>query len=453
MVMLKARWVLPIEEEPLENGAVLIEEGRIKAVGKSSELQREFKNTEVKDFGDAVILPGFVDTHTHLEFATLRGICPDLPFWAWKLKLTEKSKVFREEDWNLSAEIGALEAIQAGITCIADITKTGAPLRAALKAGLRGTIFYEVSEMDARKTDEVMQKAEKEVSEWQRLTRNSLLEVGISPYSVYNVAPPILKEVAHFAQEKNLLLATHLSGSKEEYDFVKYGAGPLAHQYREAMGWEDILWQPLGVSPVKYMENWDVFDARVLAVHCIQVSDYDIDVLKRYDVSIAHCPRTSAKLGMGVAPLVKFLKRGMVVGLGTDSPASNYTLDFFDEMRVGILLQRGVFRDTDSISAKRFVEMATLGGAKALQMEDKIGSLKPGKEADIIVVDMSEAHRFLGEDPYTLLVYRSNQENIILTMVRGKVIYEKGEFKTLSLSEIMEKTASVREKLKTVKES
>lgn len=448
-MILKARYVLPIEGEPIENGAVLIKEGKISALEKFSKIRKEYPSERVRDFGDAAILPGFVDTHTHLEFSTFRGATPDLPFWAWKLKLAEKSRVFSDGDWDLSAEVGALEAIQSGITCVADITKTGASLKAALKMGLRGVIFYEVSEMDARKMDKVMEEAEEKVKEWKKMTQGSLLEVGISPYSAYNVAPPILKAVAHFSKKEKLLLATHLSGSKEEYEFVKYGSGPLAHEYREVMGWKDILWQPMGVSPVKYMENWDVFETKVLAVHCIQLSDYDIDVLKRYDVSVAHCPRTSAKLGMGVAPLSKFFKRGMVVGLGTDSPASNYTMDFFDEMRVGILLQRGISKDVNSLSARKFVEMATLDGAKALRMEEKIGSLKPGKEADLIVVDLSEAHKFFGEDPYTLLVYRSSQENVILTMVKGEVLYEKGKFKKVSLSELMGRVSPLREKLQT----
>jgi 5-methylthioadenosine/S-adenosylhomocysteine deaminase len=451
-MILRARYVLPIESEPIENGAILVRKGKIDALGKFSKLKKEYPREGVKDFKDAAILPGFVDTHTHLEFSTFRGVTPELPFWAWKLKLAEKSRVFNDGDWELSAEIGALEAIQSGITCIADITRTGAPLKVALKFGLRGIIFYEVSEMDARKVDKVMQKAEEKIGEWRKLSKGSLLEIGISPYSAYNVAPPILKEVARFSQKEKLLLATHLSGSKEECDFVKYGSGPLAHQYREVMGWGDILWQPLGVSPVKYMENWDVFETKVLAVHCIQMSDYDIDVLKKYDVSIAHCPRTSAKLGMGVAPLSKFFKRGMIVGLGTDSPASNYTMDFFDEMRVGILLQRGVSKDVNSLSARKFVQMATLEGAKALRMEDKIGSLKPGKEADIIVVDLSEAHQFFGEDPYTLLVYRASQENIILTMVKGEILYEKGKFKKVSLSDIMSRVSPLKKKLQAHKE-
>lgn len=446
-MIIAGRWVLPISQKPISEGAVVVKSGLIKEVGQKSQLFKSYPDEKVLDLGEAVILPGFVDTHTHLEFSTFRGTCHDVPFWAWKLELAEKSRLFDEEDWCVSAQLGALEALQSGVTCIADITKTGASLRAAKKAGLRGVIFYEVSEMDNAKVEKVMEEAEATVREWQKIVQGSLLQVGISPYSVYNVTPPLLKQVAQFAKEKELYLATHLAGSKEEYEFVKFGAGPLAHQYREAMGWADHLWQPLGVSPVKYMENWGLFETPLLAVHCIQVDDYDIDVLERYNVRIAHCPRTSAKLGMGAAPLAKFLQRQMKVGLGTDSPASNYAMDFFDEMRVGLLLQRSLAGNVSALSTRKFVEMATLGGAQSLGLEKKIGSLEPSKEADLIAVDISEAHQFLGEDPYNLLVYWADQENVIMTMVKGEIVYDKGEVKTLSLYDIIERAKPLKEKL------
>lgn len=448
-MIIAGRWVLPISQAPISNGAVVVKDGLIKEVGKKSQLLKVYPDEKIVDLGEVVILPGFVDTHTHLEFSTFRGTCRDVPFWAWKLELAEKSRFFTEEDWEISAQLGALEALQAGVTCIADITKTGASLKTAKVAGLRGVIFYEVSEMDSAKVEKVMEEAESKVGEWQKTVQGSLLQVGISPYSAYNVTPPLLKQVAQFAKDKGLYLATHLAGSKEEYDFVKFGAGPLAHQYREAMGWESHLWQPLGVSPVKYLENWGLFETPLLAVHCIQVDDYDIDVLERYDVRIAHCPRTSAKLGMGAAPLTKFLQRGIKVGLGTDSPASNYAMDFFDEMRVGLLLQRSLVKEVEALSTRKFVEMATLGGAQSLGLDEKIGSLEQGKEADLIAVDISEAHQFLGENPYNLLVYWADQENVVMTMVKGKVIYDKGEVKTLSLYDIIERAKPLKEKLAT----
>ncbi len=447
-MILTAKWILPITSEPIEDGAVRVLDGKIVALGKKVALTQSYLEEERLDFGQAVILPGFVDAHTHLEFSIFRGICDDLPFSHWKLQLTKKSNSLSWNDWKISAELGVLEAIQSGITCIADITATGASLEAAKKGGLRGIIFVEVSEMNHLKVGEVLSEAKEKVAQWRDKTKNTNLKIGISPYSVYNACPQLFQKVSEYACKEKLLLGLHLAGSKDEYNFVKYGSGPLANEYRELKGWQNLLWQPLGVSPVKYLENWDVFEAEVLAVHCIQVNDYDIDVLKRYGVSIAHCPKCSAKLGMGVAPLSKFLKRGLNIGIGTDSPASNNTMDFFDEMRVGLLLQRGIAQDVNELSAKKFVELATLGGAKALRLEREIGSLEEGKKADLIAVDLSHSHQVPAMEPYSALVYTANQENILLTMVGGKILYLNGEYKTIDAKEVLELSEPIRRKLR-----
>jgi 5-methylthioadenosine/S-adenosylhomocysteine deaminase len=262
------------------------------------------------------------------------------------------------------------------------------------------------------------------------------------------VSPPLYKESAKWAREQNLPLCTHLAGSKAEYDFVKYGSGQLSTEYWELVGWQDILWQPTGVSPVKYLEKWGVFEgSNLLAVHCVQVNEADIDILSRYGVSVAHCPRCSAKLGMGAAPLPSFLSRGLNVGLGTDSPASNNTMDVFDEMRIGLLIQRGLTRSAD-FTAEDFVYMATLGGARAINMQDKIGSLEPGKEADVVVVDMSHSHQIPTRDPYSALVYTANQENVVLTMIGGKVLYKDSAYTTLDEAEILKKAEPIRKRIK-----
>jgi 5-methylthioadenosine/S-adenosylhomocysteine deaminase len=446
-MLLIAEWILPVTTPPIKGGAVVIRSGLIEEIGKKEKILKEFSGEEVIDFKKAILMPGFIDAHTHLEYSAFRGICDDLPFSLWKIQLTEKSSHLNKKDWEISADLGALEAIQSGITCIGDITSTGASLGAAKKASLRGIIFYEISEMDSSKKTKTIEKAERGIREWQNEVKGSNLEIGISPYSVYNVAPPIFKAVSKFAQKNDLLLGLHLAGSKDEYNFVKYGAGPLAIEYRKKSGWENVLWQPMGVSPVKYVENWDVFDSKVLAVHCIQVNERDIDVLKRYDVRVVHCPKCSSKLGMGIAPLSKFLNRGLAVGIGTDSPASNNTMDLFDEMRIGLLLHRGLIGGIDYISAKSFLEMATIGGAKALRLDDKIGSLEKGKEADIISVDISKSHQVPLQNPYSTLVYTANQENILMTMVGGEILYLNQESKKVDDKQILKKSEPIKSKL------
>lgn len=446
-MIIAGKWVLPITTPPIADGAVLVKDGVITAVGKRGELVSKFPQEELISFKEALILPGFVDAHTHLEYSPFRGIVADLPFWSWKLEITKLSSKLSDSDWEDSAELGVLEAIRAGITAIGDITKSGASLRAAVKAGLRGCIFAETSGMDHRQTEKSMKEMIEKVENWRTESKGSLVSLGVSPYSVYNSCPILLKEVAEFSRQENLLFAIHLAGSRQEYDFVKYGSGPLAHQYRQLMGWGEFLWQPTGVSPVRYVEQWQVLGPNTVAIHCVQVNEEDIDILKRYQVRIVHCPRTSSKLGMGITPLWSFINKGFIAGLGTDSPASNYTNDFFDEMRVSLLLQRGLSAKVENLTAEKFVEMATLGGAKVLGLDDKVGSLEVGKRADIIAVDISEAHEAFGRDPFALLVYWANQENVAMTMVDGKILYQNGNFYSLNFEEILNKTRAIKEKL------
>ncbi|MDI6891810.1 MAG: amidohydrolase family protein [Actinomycetota bacterium] len=446
-MLLTAKWVLPITSDPIKNGAVLVRRDKIAAVGPKGDLVGAYPGEEVTNFGQAVILPGFVDLHTHLEYSIFRGLCDDLPFTPWKMQVTKKGRKLSPDDWLSSAKLGALEAIQSGITCIADVNKTAAGLHAALAAGLRGIVFCEITGMDDSRIQRVVAEARDMVLRWKEATKNSHIKIGVSPYASYASTPLLFKALSDWAREEKLPVCFHLAGSPDEYEFVKHGSSALATSYRDLMGWSDFLWQPTGVSPVKYLEQWDAFEGDVLATHCIQVSEMDIDLLKKYDVAIAHCPRCSAKLGMGIAPLKEFIGHNLRVGLGTDSPASNNTMDIFDEMRIGLLLQRGAEESVEEFSAKRFVEMATLGGARALRMEDEIGALTQDKQADIIAVDLSRSHQIPVTDPYSALVYTANQEDVIFTMVGGKILYNKEEGTVLDEKAILAETRSARSKL------
>lgn len=446
-MLLTAKWVLPIAKKPIEDGAVLINKDKIEAVGKAGTLIAENPGVKTINFGQAVLMPGFVDLHTHLEFSVFRGVCDDLDFSQWKIQLTKKSRLLSDDDWRISARLGALEAIQSGITTIADISATGASLEAALKAGLRGRIYYEISGMNHQKSGEIINKSRQVVDRWMEKTAGSNLEIGLSPHAPYTVCPPLFDAVGRWARKDNLSVCTHLAGSKDEYDFVKYGSSILAGRYRDLMNWQDLLWQPTGVSPVKYLEQWDIFECDIMAVHCVHVDASDLAILEKYDVAVVHCPKCNTKLGMGIAPLSEFRHRRLRLGLGTDSPASSNTMDIFDEMRIALLLQRGVTGSANESPAAEFVKMATIGGARALGMEKKIGTLEPEKQADIIAVDLTHSHHSLVIDPYSALVYTANQEDVVLNMVAGKIIYRDQKFKTLDESETVARTEPIRLKL------
>ena len=443
-----AKWILPVSAPAVKEGGIVVEDGRIVALDIAERLGNRFPQAERRDFGRSIILPGFVDLHTHLEYSAFRGVCDDLPYAQWKIQQIKKSRVLGEGDWEASARLGALEAVQSGITTIADLTPRDANLKAAIEFGLRGFILHEMAEMDPTKVDLVIAEAERSVDKWRERADGHKFEIGIAPMAPHAACPSLIKGSADWARRDGLKLSTHLAGSKEEYDFIKHGSSELAGTYRDAMGWGHLLWQPMGVTPVKYLLQWGFFDNDVLAVHCVHVDDDDIYALADHNVAVAHCPKCSAKLGMGTAPLQKFVQAGMRIGLGTDSPASQNMMDFFDEMRIGLLFQRGKNNTIADAEAEAFVRMATLGGAEALGLEGVTGSLEPGKDADLVVVDMTKSHLRPLTDPYSALVYTANQENIILTMGSGKILYDSGNVPGIDDESVVADVEPVRMKLR-----
>ena len=393
-------------------------------------------------------MPGFVDLHTHLEYAALRGLVDDLPYSRWKLQLLQKERRFSPEDWEDSALLGALEAVQSGITTIADVTETGASGRAANVVGLRGIIYREIATMDKHEVENEMQAALADLGTWQAAMDADRIRVGLAPHAPYSCHPELFKRVAEHAQD-GTPVALHLAGSREEYQFVKYGSSMLATDVRDSFDADAPLWLPTGVSPVRYVLQWGILSVpNILAVHCTQVDDLDIEILAKHDVAIAHCPRCNAKLGMGIAPLDKFTRAGIRVGLGTDSPAASNSMDEFEEMRIGLLVQRAVQGSEHFIPARQFVKIATLDAARALRLSASIGSLEPGKQADIIAVDLSESHQIPTHYPYGALVHTANQENVLWTMIAGKVVYEDHKWMNVDHTRVFERAEEMRMKLR-----
>lgn len=448
-MLLLARYVLPVSGPHIEDGAVLVRGTDIAAVGSRSELVSAYPDEEIVDYGLAALMPGFVDLHTHLEYSVFRGVVDDLPYSQWKMEVSRREQFLDERDWADSAVLGAVEAIRSGITTVADITNSGASLAAVRDAGLRGVIYREVSTMDASAVDRVVADGLADMAEWEKRAVCDRLTIGIAPHGPYTCHPRLFHTVAEAIGTSDRHVAIHLAGSKDEYDFVKYGSSPLAQDFRVQSGWASEPWMPTGVSPVRYVYQWGVLDLpNVLAVHCVHVDAEDIDVLQHTDVAIAHCPRCNAKLGMGTAPLGEFITHGLRVGVGTDSPASNSTIDFFEEMRVGLLIQRSLRGEQGFFSAKPFVQMATLGAAQALKLETRIGTLEPGKRADIIAVDLSQSWQVPTQNPYGALVHTCSQEHVLMTMVDGAVLYDRGRFTTLDPESMAGRVEQMRLKVR-----
>jgi len=443
-----AEWVLPVSAPPVRSGAVLVREDVIAGIGPSLELAAANPQAEVVDFGPAVLMPGFVNAHCHLEYATFRGIFDDEEFGDWIVRLVDAKAALSPSDYVHSALLGAAECVSSGITTIADTAFGGETLLAASQAGLRGRLYLEVFGIDDRHLEQTMAEIEARL-DGARAAASSRIEIGIAPHAPYTVSARLYQTIASYAREHDLKVASHVAESCEELTYIRSGSGKFAHDFREKVGWERMLVQPYGVSPIKYLQQWGVFDEDFLAVHCVQASPDDIRILASKRAAVAHCPKSNAKLGCGVAPLAEMLRQGVRVGFGTDSPASSNIMDMFDEMRTALFLHRAIGRDVSVLTAEKCIQIATLGAADALGMADAVGSLEPGKQADLIAVDISRSHFAPVTDPYSALVYGANQDDVTFACVGGDVLYRDRELLTLDAEAVRAGGIQVREKLHT----
>lgn len=430
-MLICAQYVFPVTSDPITNGAVLVRDGKIRDVGQADMLKLRYPDEETVDYGLAAVMPGLVDLHTRLEKTVLRGVAHDVPYATWILSILELGSRLEVSDWYDSAIIGGLDALSSGITTVADITSTGAACTAAQKLGLRGVIYREVAAMDKSRVPYAIRSAENDILHWREEVDQDRITIGIAPGAVYAIHPSVFTQVSECARKMDLPVAMRLAGSREEYNFVKRGSSMFAvHTMDDSKrGYVEIPpWMPTGVTPVRYALNWGAFESsNVLVIHAVHVDDDDIKKLREYDVSICTCARSNAQLGMGIAPLGAFLRAGLNVGFGTDSPAATESIDMISEMRMSMLIQRA-FDTRRFLDSSTVLELATIGGARALGIDDKVGSLEIGKCADLIAVDLSSSYQTPDADPVSAVVNTCSSSDVLMTMVDGKTLYEKNQW-------------------------
>ena len=435
-MLLTSRYVIPVSQEHpvyIEYGAVLVQGDRIAEVGTLSDLLARHPDEEVRDFGMAAIMPGFVDCHTHLEFSLMRGILNDTPYASWKAFINEKMALLTTQDWFDSAYMGAYEALTAGITTVADVTSTGASLPAVDKLGLRGIIYRGVGAPARSQVEQEMARAREQIAEWGGRVGGDRVRIGIAPENLFSCHPQILKEVAAFAKETGTPVAIHLAGSQEECDFIRYGSSVFSiandtDDHRLLARRQSVELLPAGCSPVQYALNWDILDVpQILAIHCVKVDDHDIEILRDHGVSVAVTPRACAKLGQGLAPIVEMRRAGIPVGLGSDSPAASDSMDPIAEMRFAMLALRATHGKEGFIEGPDMIAMATIESARALGIDDLVGSLDVGKKADIIAVDLSDSRQAPTHFPTSAVVHTSSRDDVVMTMVDGNVVYDAAD--------------------------
>ncbi len=424
MKVYSAEWVLPVEGAPIERGAVAVEDGRITAVGEADGLPGEREH-----FDGAVILPGLVNAHCHLEYASYAGFGDGLPFGEWIVLHMERKRRLDEEDMLAIARAGAAECLSSGVTTVGDASFSGAAALAAAEVGLRGIVFLEVF---GAGTDEITTRFEANRRGIARVLGDEV-RLGISPHAPYTASPALYRA----ALELGLPVSTHLSESEAEREWLLRGEGP----------WSELsiaLPPPLGETGIRALAHEGLLGPSVTAVHCVTVDDEEIALLAKSDVAVVHCPRSNAALGCGTAPLRRFLDAGLRVGLGTDSPASTPSFDMFEEMRAAIWLARAAAGRADALAAEEALRLATIGSARALGLADEIGSLVPGKRADLAIVSLTGSSFDPIEDPAVALVLGGAPARVCRTIVGGMTRYARGE---TEWRELRRSAAAARERM------
>jgi cytosine/adenosine deaminase-related metal-dependent hydrolase len=397
--VISADWVLPVEGPPLRNGFVSWDDGCIVEVGVGR-AERHFEG--------AVILPGLVNAHSHLEYAVYAGFGDGEPFGTWLATHIRRKNVLDHDAMLGIARRGAADSLAAGITTTADYSYSGAAATAAGGLGLRATVYLEVFAIDPADAERQF------LATRDRVDENALVRIGVSPHAPYTCSV----DVYAWALSLGIPVGTHLAESANEQLWLERGAGPLAAN-------ADILVPPTGKRAAATIA--EVLSPELLCAHCVELDEGEVAVLAANDVPVAHCPRSNAMLGCGIAPVAELRAAGVRVGLGTDSPASTPSIDPWEELRTAVYVARARERRPDALGATDALRMATIDAARAIGRDDEIGSITPGKRADLTVLSLAGSPYDPVEDPAVGVVFGGSPAGVLETIVDGETRYRQGD--------------------------
>jgi len=381
-----------------------------------------------------ILIPGFVNAHTHVPMTILRGLKDDVDLRTWLdnyiLPLERRLKA---SDVYYAALYGIAEMIRSGITTFLDMYyHESSVAKAVVDSGIRAMVSYGTSDVFFNATpEEKIRENLKLLGEIEKLRERhhvkDRLFFAYGPHSPYGCSRKLLELIKDHAKTTGFRIHIHLSETRWELDQIK---------------------KQTGRTPIKYLYDIGLLSERVMAAHVVWPTDEELLILKKCKVNVIHNPISNLKLASGVAPIPKMLKENINVSLGTDGPASNNRLDMFREMHVAALIHKGVSGDPKNVPASTVMEMATVNGAKALGLDNLIGSIEVGKKADVVIINLDKGlHGIPEHDPYSMLVYALDQNYIESVMVDGKWIYKDGGYVTIKIDQLKKKVQSIRERL------
>jgi 5-methylthioadenosine/S-adenosylhomocysteine deaminase len=400
-------------------GAVAVDGTDIVEVGTPQAIAARYRAAETIEARDDVILPGLINTHTHAPMVMYRGLADDLALMDWLQKyiFPAEAKTVSPELVRIGTRLAALEMIESGTTTFADMYYFEEEIaKAAIEAGLRGVLGQTIIQFpvaDARTPAEALARAERFIQEFKD---NGLVVPAVAPHALYTNDRATLVASAELGRKYGVPVIIHFAETEDEVKLAR---------------------EKFNATPAAYLESIGFWGPNTLAAHAIWVTDDDVVILKRRDVGLAHNPESNMKLASGAAPVAKYLAAGVAVGLGTDGAASNNDLDMFEAMRQASFLAKHVNKDPTAMPARAALDLATSGGARALHLESRIGSLAAGKRADLITVSMRAARQTPMYDPVSHLVYATRGDDVRTTIVNGKVLMKERQVRTLNRENVI----------------
>ena len=414
----------------LSPGAVAIDGANILDVGTPESIASRYNAAATIDARDQVVLPGLINTHTHAAMVMFRGLADDLALMDWLQKyiFPAEAKAVSPEFVRIGTRLANLEMIESGTTTYADMYYFEEEVaKATREAGLRGVLGQTVIQFpvaDAKTPADALARAETFIKAFKG---DSLIVPAVAPHAMYTLDRATLVAAAELGRRYEVPVLIHLAETEDEVKTAR-----TEHQ----------------ATPTGYLEAIGFWGPRTLAAHGVWVTDEDLQILKRRNVGVSHNPESNMKLASGIAPVGKYLAADVALGLGTDGAASNNDLDMFEAMRQAALLAKIGTRDPTAVPAQSALDMATIGGARALAMDRTLGSLEPGKRADLITVSMAATRQTPMYDAVSHLVYVTRGDDVRTTIVNGKVLMQNRQVRTLNRAEVIAQAKALAQKVR-----
>lgn len=426
-LLIKNVMVIPMvdEEVLIKNGYIYIESGEIKDVGQESHPAHYNDAKKIINGHGMVAIPGLINGHTHTPMSILRGYADDLPLMEWLKNMWAIEAKMSVEDMYWGSMLSMAEMIKSGTTTFSDMYYGMEQIATAVdKVGMRALLSQGIIE-GAADGEKILAETAAFVENFNKKGHKRITAL-LSPHAPYTCSPKLIEKMIEKAHQLDCSIHTHLAETKDE---IK------------------IITEKYGETPIALMEKIGLFTRHVIAAHCVYLTDEETDILIKRKVGLIHNPKSNMKLASGIAPIASLLNDGVIVGIGTDSAASNNVLDMFEEMRFASLLQKVNTEDPTVLSAYDTLAMGTSIGAKALGLEEQVGSIEVGKQADITLVNLQAIHLTPVNNVFSHLIYSAKAEDVAYTIVDGQVLLDNGKLTTIDEEEVRWHMKAIKQKL------